>query len=186
MRILGSLILLSTVALSACAHDPGAAAPPTVPTSAPDIPTPSPAPISASDVKVENLLRWPLEGPAGFDKVEAGLQQVLQMKLISAEQFRGEGPVKLVDGYVLLFAWIQRPSGTVSIALEQTPCVSPQYAQDLIGAVQSPTTRDMHGTDYGKIYSARRNGVWVIFETTPQTYRCVNAISIRPAKESNP
>ena len=182
MRSSISLILLGTIAVSACAHDPRSAAP--IP--APDLPAPAPAPISASEVTVENLLRWPLEGPAGFDKVEAGLHQVLKMKPLRAQQFRGGGPVRLADGYVLLFAWIQRPAGTVSIGLAQEPCVSPENAKELIGAIQNSFIHDMHGIDRGKSYSIMREGVWVTLTTTPQTYRCVDSIQIRPARKINP
>ena len=185
MRILGSLILSGAFAVAACAHAPEVETAANAPEKDSTAPTPA-APPSATEVTVENLLRWPLEGPAGFDKVEAGLHQVLQMKLLSAQQFRGAGPVRLADGHVLLFAWIQRPSGTVSIGLEQTPCVSPQYAQELMGATQSLMIRDMHGVDRGKTYNTRRNGVWVTFMTTPRTYRCVSSIHVRPVKESNP
>ncbi|HZF96633.1 MAG TPA: hypothetical protein VEY92_00010 [Pseudoxanthomonas sp.] len=130
-------------------------------------------------------MRWPLEGPAGVEKVKAGLHQVLQMRLLPVKQFRSDGPVRLADGYVLKFAWIQGFSGSISIALEQAPCVSPENAQVLIGAVQSPITRDMHGVDYGKTYSTTRNGVEVIFRTTSETYRCVRSIHVHLARESN-
>ena len=173
MRLLGSLILLGTIAVSACAHDSGASAP-------------APAPISASEVTVENLLRWPLEGPGGFAKVEAGLQQVLQMKPQYAQQFTGRGPVRLADGNVLSFAWLQGLSGSVSIGVAQDPCVSPEQAKELIGAIQSPVIRDMHGVDIGKTYSTKRNGMLVSFTTTPETYRCVTSIQIHSTGESNP
>jgi hypothetical protein len=186
MRVLGSLILLSTIAASACAHDPGAAAP--VP--APDLPAPAPAPappsVSASEVTVENLLRWPLEGPAGVAKVEAGLSQVMQMEPLPAQQFRGSGPVRLVDGNVLLFVWLRRLSGSVSIGLAQEPCVSPENAKELIGAVQNTSVYDMHGMNHGKTYSTKRNGMWLIFTTTPETYRCVDSIQIHKVRNSNP
>ncbi|HZF97623.1 MAG TPA: hypothetical protein VEY92_05170 [Pseudoxanthomonas sp.] len=135
---------------------------------------------------VENLLRWPLEGPGGIDKVKAGLHQVMQMEPLRAQQFTGSAPVRLADGNVLSSAWIQGLSSSVSIGLAQEPCVLPEKAKELIGAVQSPNVRDMHGVDHGKIYSTKRNGVWVIFMTTPRTYRCVSSISIHLAKESNP
>jgi len=185
MRLLGSLALLGTIALSACAHAPEAEAPATAPAPDPAAPTHK-APPSAAEVTVENLLRWPLEGPAGIGKAKAGLHRVLQMRPLSAERFTGNGPVRLADGYVLSYAHIKGLSDNITIGLEQTPCVSPAYARQLIGAVQSPTIRDMHGVDLGKTYSTRRKGVGVIFETTPYTYRCVSAILIYPIKESNP
>ena len=183
--ILGSLILFGAFALAACAHAPEAEAPATAPAPDPAATTPPPPP-SAAEVTVENLLRWPLEGPAGVDKVRAGLQQVLQMRTLPVKYLTGDGPVQLADGFILTFASIQGFSDDISIGLEQEPCVSPTYAQQLIGAVQNPSIRDMHGVDRGKTYSTRRNGVWVTIRTTPVTYRCVTGISINPAKELNP
>ena len=181
MRMLGSLILMGALAVSACAHAPEVEAPTTAPANDSAAPTPM-APPSAAEVTVENLLRWPLEGTAGVEKVKAGLHQVLQMKPLIAQQFSGDGPVRLADGYILAFAEIKNLSHAVSIGLEQAPCISPLYAQKLIGAVESPGTRDMHGVDYGKTYSTTYNGVEVIFRTSPQTYRCVRSIYIYRAR----
>jgi len=183
MRLLGSLILLGTIAVSACAHDFGAPAPASAPAPAHDFPVP--VPISASEVTVENLLRWPLEGLGGIDKVKAGLHQVMQMEPLRAQQFTGSGSVPLADGNVLTFAWIKNLSNSFSISLAQEPCVSPEYAKELIGALQSPYFYDMHGVDHGKTYSTKRNGVWVEFMTAPKTYRCVSSIHINLAKESS-
>ncbi|HZF98163.1 MAG TPA: hypothetical protein VEY92_07970 [Pseudoxanthomonas sp.] len=135
---------------------------------------------------VENLLRWPLEGPTGLAKVDAGLHQVLQMKPLHAQQFIGRGPVRLADGNVLSFAWLQRLSGSVSIGLAQEPCVLPGHAKELISAAQSPVIRDMHGMDIGKTYSTKRNGMLASFTTTPETYRCVTSIQIHSTGKFNP
>jgi hypothetical protein len=185
MRIFGSLILSGAFALTGCAHSPKAEDAATAPAPDPAALTHT-APPSAAEVTVEHLLRWPLEGPAGIGKVKAGLHQVLQMRTLPVKYLTGDGPVQLVDGYVLNSASIQGFSGNISISLEQQPCISPAYAQQLIDAVQRPTIRDMHGVDRGKTYSTKRNGVWVIFYTTPVTYRCMTGISISPAKELNP
>ena len=180
MRPLVSLILLGTIAVSACAHDPRSAAPALAP--APDhaalTPIPKPTSISASEVTVENLLRWPLEGLAGVDKVEAGLHQLMQMKPLHSKQFRSTKPVRLADGNVVNSAWLRRLVGSVIINLAQEPCVSPEYAKKLIGAVQSPHVYNMHGIDQGKIFSVTRNKIWIIFTTNPETYQCVNSIQI--------
>jgi hypothetical protein len=185
MRILGSLILSGAFAVAACAHAPEVETAANAPEKDSTAPTPA-APPSADEVTVGNLLRWPLEGPTGVDKVKAGLQQLLQMRTLPVKYLTGNGPVQLADGFILTFASIQGFSDDISIGLEQEPCVSPTYAQQLIGAVQNPSIRDMHGVDRGKTYSTRRNGVWVTIRTTPVTYRCVTGISINPAKESNP
>jgi len=186
MRIFGSLILLSAIAVSACAHDPGAAAPANAPVPAPDLVAPAPPPISVSEVTVENLLRWPLEGPTGVDKVEAGLHQVMQMKPLRGGQFRSTESVRLADGNVVNSAWLRRLVGSVIVNLAQEPCVSPEYAKGMIGAVQSPYVYDMHGVDHGKSYSIKRNTIWLTFMTTPGTYRCVTSIQINPIEKSAP
>jgi hypothetical protein len=175
------------IAVSACAHDLRSAAPTPAPAPAPNISalTPASAPISASEVTVENLLRWPLEGPTGFDKVEAGLHQVMQMEPLRAQQFTASGPVRLADGNVLLFAWLRRLSGSVSIDVAQEPCISPEQTKALIGAVQGHVIRDMHGGEHGKTCSTTRNGVRVKVTTTPKTYRCVDSIQIHKIRDSN-
>ena len=182
MRLLGNLILLGAIAVSACAHDPGIATPAN---ESPQTPA-SPPPIAASEVTVENLLRWPLEGSAGFDKVDAGLHQVLKMEPLPVQQFTGNGPVQLTDGNVLLFAWLGRLSGSVSIGVAQERCVSPEQTKALIGAVQTHVIRDMHGGEHGTTYSTTRNGVRVKVTTTPKTYQCVDSIQIHKIRDSNP
>lgn len=129
---------------------------------------------------IEHLLLWPLEGRAtGVAKVENGLKRTFKMTQPNGSEFSANSPVRLTDGYVLDFAWISEVSGDVDIGVGQTPCFSPTRAAQLIQAVENPVFQDAHGVDRGKSYDARRNGVWVKFRTTPQTYQCVTSIHLK-------
>ncbi|QCW25349.1 hypothetical protein FE772_06420 [Lysobacter enzymogenes] len=134
---------------------------------------------SAGVTTLENLLRWPLEGEAGKQKVAAALRRSFFMKPLQARQFSGEGPVKLADGNVLSSAWIGELSGQIDIGVAAEPCVSPELAAGWIGA-RGEATLDAHGVDRGKTYQAQGAGVRVEFTTTPSTYRCIDSINIYP------
>lgn len=135
----------------------------------------------AGSITIENLLRWPLEGEAGKRRVDAALRRIFEMKPLQAQQFSGDGPVKLSDGNVLSFAWIGELSGQVDIGVAGEPCVSPEQAAGWIGA-QAAITQDAHGQDRGKTYRTQRAGNWIEFTTTPATYRCIDSINVYPAK----
>lgn len=134
--------------------------------------------ITRNDVTLENLLRWPLEGQAGLDKVESGLHQVFEdMEPLPNLQFSSSGAGYLASGAVLSFASIRRLSGHFDIGLKQDVCLTPEPYAELIGA-QGSVTPDAHGVDRGKTYSVKKNGVMVNIETTPTTYQCITSIHI--------
>lgn len=140
-------------------------------------------PVAASKetLTVENLLRWPLEGPAGVVKAGAELRRTFPgFEQLDTTEFNKDGPMRLEDGYVLSFAWIRGPEDSLSIGLESDPCFSPARAAEISGAVLSPVLQDLHGIDRGRHYDAKGNGVRIRFTTTPETYRCVTSIQVHP------
>lgn len=137
-------------------------------------------------VTVENLLRWPLEGTDGTEKVLAALDQVFEMKPLRASQSSGQGPVRLTDGHVLSFAYVRKLSGDIDIGIDQNACVSPDWAVAVTGAVLNPVYQDAHGVDRGRQYDATGNGMALRINTTPVTYRCVTAIHIYPSPKERP
>jgi OmpA family protein len=139
----------------------------------------------AEMVTIENILRGPLEGPRGADKIIAGLHQVYEMAPVR-DCYRAQGPAVLADKYVLSFASVRMHTGAIHIGLQDEPCYQTEQAAALIGAVADPTVNDAHGVDRGKTFSANRNGVMVYFDTTPDTYRCVISIHIRTAHKEVP
>ena len=145
--------------------------------------------VSKDTVTVEDLLRWPLEGPGGADKVIAGLQQAYKMTPVP-DGYRADGSAVLADNYLLSFASVRKLTGAIHIGLQKEPCYPPEQAAALIGAVEDPAINDTHGVDRGKTFGVTQNGVMVYFYTTPITYRCVSSIHIRtfrkilPASES--
>ena len=64
---------------------------PTPETASPQITSPAAEslPLSKDMVTVDNLLRWPLEGPDGADKVSAGLGQVFELRELKPSWFTG-------------------------------------------------------------------------------------------------
>ena len=135
-------------------------------------------PMSKDMVTIGNLLRWPLEGPGGADKVIAGLQQTYKMTPVR-DGYRADGPAVLADNYVLSFASVRKLTGAIHIGLQEEPCYPPEQAAALIGAVADPAVNDTHGVDRGKTFDVTQNRVVVYFDTTPVTYRCVTSIHIR-------
>lgn len=131
--------------------------------------------IRRNNVTLENLLRWPLEGKTGLEKVEAGLHQVFEdMEPLPNQQFASVGAAYLADGTVLSFAHI---GSHFDIGLKNDRCIQPEPYAELIGANGS-VTPDAHGVDRGKSYRVKRNGVIVIIDTTPNTYQCITHVSI--------
>ena len=139
------------------------------------------AAVSKDAVTVENLLRWPLEGPAGVVKAGVELRRTFpDFKPLPPADLRRDGPMHLADGYILSFVWIRVPTESLSIGLESEPCFSPTRAAEISGAVLSPVFQDAHGVDRGRHYDANGNGVRIRFTTTPETYRCVTSIQVHP------
>lgn len=158
---------------------------PTPETASPQITSPAAEslPLSKDMVTVDNLLRWPLEGPDGADKVSAGLGQVFELRELKPSWFTGEKPVKLADNYVLSFTWIGPGPNRIDIGLKQEPCFSPERAVEITGAIMDPVFRTDHGVDFGRTYYAERNGVLIRIKTTPETYRCVVSIHVSPIRK---
>lgn len=139
--------------------------------------------IELRDVTLEHLLRWPLEGESGMDKVEAGLHQVFQdMEPLPNQQFSSSGVAYLFDGTVLSSAWISK--GQFDIGLKNVVCISPEPYAELIGA-QGSVIPDAHGVDRGKTYSVKKNGVMVRISTTPITYQCITSIHIHQLRKKS-
>ncbi|MGO4259399.1 hypothetical protein [Lysobacter sp. TAB13] len=137
-------------------------------------------------ITIENLLRWPLDGAAGRDKVVAALSRLFEMKPLRASQSSGEGPVRLVDGHVLSFAHVRNLSGDIDIGIDAKSCIDPDWAAAVTGAMLNSVDQDTHGVDRGKQYDVTGNAMALRINTTPVTYRCVTAIHIYPLPTERP
>ncbi|WP_157510262.1 hypothetical protein [Lysobacter sp. Root559] len=136
---------------------------------------------SKEAMTVDNLLRWPLEGPAGVAKAGTELHRKFpDFKPLPPADLQRDGPMRLADGYILSFVWIRVPTESLSIGLESEPCFPPKRAAEISGAALSPVFQDAHGIDRGRHYDAKGNGVRIRFTTTPETYRCVTSIQVHP------
>lgn len=183
-RVVALMALIGGAGLQGCASI-GMPVPPAAPSQVAS-PTSESVAVSKSMVTIENLLRWPLEGREGADKVIAGLRQVYEIVELRPLLFAGDGPVQLEDGYTLGSTLIGPGQRDFDINVKEESCFLAARAAAVIGAVPSPVIQDAHGVDRGKIYDARRNGMWIRFTTTPGTSRCIKAIYVRSSKEANP
>lgn len=173
--------LIWSAGLQGCATTT-ASAPATTPSHAAS-PISGSAGVSKNTMTIEDLLRWPLEGPAGVAKAGTELRQIFPgFKPLPPADFHRDGPMQLADGYILSFVLVRVPTESLSIGLESEPCLSPARAAEISGAVLSPVFQDAHGVDRGKQYDAKRNGIRVNFTTTPVTYQCVDSIHVHPIR----
>lgn len=67
----------------------------------------SPPRVDAEGPTVDHMLQWPLEGPAGSDRLAKNLEHSFQMKTLPSSQQSGDGPVTIEEGTVLSFAFIR-------------------------------------------------------------------------------
>lgn len=179
LPVAASLTLMCSLGLQGCASTSAPA--PAITLSRAASPASESAAVPKGAVTVENLLRWPLEGPAGVVRTGAELRRAFPgFEPLPPADLHGDGPMQLADGYILSFVLIGVPTESLSIGLESEPCLSPKRAAEISGAVLSPVFQDAHGVDRGKQYDARRNGIRLNFTTTPGTYRCVDTIHVRP------
>lgn len=171
--------LIWVTALQGCATTT-ATAPATTPSQVAPLSS-EPAAASEKALTVENLLRWPLEGPAGVVKTGVELRRAFPgFKPLPPADLTKDGPMQLADGYILSFVLIGVPTESLSIGLESEPCLSPARAAEISAAVLSPVFQDAHGVDRGRHYDAKGNKVRIRFTTTPYTYRCVTSIQVHP------
>lgn len=164
-----------SLGLAACAAD----------SPRPDMPVERAAP-ATSQLSAEAILRWPLEGQQGGDRLIAELHRSFAMRMFADQQYSGDGPLRLADGTVLNFAMIRGKPGVVDIGFELSPCLPALKAAELAGATEQPGTEDAHGSDVGKWYRSTANGMVVRFDTEPVTYRCVKTVHIRSARVAKP
>lgn len=140
----------------------------------------------ARAVTVEDLLRWSVEGPVGVDKVRSGLKRIFKMTPVGVHVLGSAGPAKLADGYILSFATIRGLSGAIDLGVEAAPCYSPERAAGLVGGATGKVELDAHMVDHGKTYTIEKNGFYVSFATTDETYRCVKSIHVWPVDTKEP
>lgn len=178
------LFVVALLALQGCASTTA----PVRKTTSPQIASPAPESVAASEeiLTVENLLRWPLEGPSGVDRTIAGLRQVFTMEELTTGELYGKEPVTLSDGYILGSTTLSPEYKSIHVHPQQAPCFSPERAIEITGAVMDPVFRSEHGVDLGHTYNVTRNGVRVSFTSTPETYKCVYTIHVWPARKVQP
>ena len=134
---------------------------------------------------IENILQWPLEGPAGVDRIIDVLRRDGRMSL-QGRSLNSIDTYRFGDGYEAEFIHIDIPSSQINIGIGNEKCLDPGYAAELSGSDPSPVREDSHGVDHGRNYIRRKADVLVHLSSTPITDVCIESIYISTKKDSKP
>lgn len=128
-------------------------------------------------LSVQNILRWPLEGPAGADRVISALLSIGKFSQYQGPQYSGENELLLDDGFVIANSWIINGARQVDINLRDHPWLLPAEAQKISGATKEQFFFTSHGENIGETYSVEMRNMLVRF-TTDTNYKCVRGINL--------
>ena len=127
---------------------------------------------------IQNILQGPLEGQEGFMRAVAHLRDATLYGLVAPLQSVSLAPFRTVDGYRVETVWFKDWTQSVSIGLDDSPCLEARVAVAAIGANPEDVHQGSHGEDVGAKYTAVRNGVTVRLSTANTTSACVQNIYI--------
>ena len=126
---------------------------------------------------IENILQWPLEGPAGVDRIIDVLRRDGRM-LLQGRSLNSIDTYRFGDGYEAEFIHIDIPSRQIRIGVADSKCLEPALAGKLAGTEVSPVREDAHGIDRGRNYIRRKDGVLSYLSSTPVTDACIESIYV--------
>lgn len=137
----------------------------------------------AADLTVEDILRLPLEqGASGYDRISKDLRSIGQFSV-----FRQDPPIlkagramRLADGHVIDSASIEDYQGErkLGLALGQGKCFPLARAEAITGVTTASGQPQEHDNEHGRTFTARRNGMLVIFSTQSPGSECVGSITL--------
>lgn len=135
---------------------------------------------AATALTIENILQWPLEGEKGFMRTVARLRDATSYRVVAHLQSVSLEPFQTADGYRVESVWFKDWTRSVSIGLDESPCIEARVAVAAIGADLEDVHRGSHGEDVGEKYASVRNGVTVRLSTANSSSACVETISKLP------
>ena len=144
----------------------------------------APQPV-ATTLTIENILQWPLEGVEGFLRAVTHLHDATSYEVVAPLQSVSLEPFRTADGYRVETVWFKDRTQSVSIGLDDSPCVDVRSAAASIDANQEAIHQGSHGEDVGKKYASVRNGVVVRISTANTSSACVQNIYIDVSKNRN-
>ena len=127
---------------------------------------------------IQDILQWPLEGEAGFLRAVAHLRDATLYRFVAPLQSVSLAPFRTVDGYRVETVWFRDWTQSVSIGLDDSPCLEARVAVAAIGANREGVHQGSHGEDVGAKYTAARNGVTVRLSTANTNAICIQSIYI--------
>ena len=165
MRIVGTMVLLTSVG---CVSTPGAKR------------------ASQSDIvplTVEEILRLPLEqGVAGYDRVSQSLRSVGHFSMLRQTPpiLKAGRALKLSDEHVVVSASIEDYEGyrKLGLALDDGKCFQLARAGAITGGATTSEQPQEHDNEHRHTFTAKRNGMLVIFSTARQDSECISSITL--------
>ena len=147
--------------------------------------TVSTRPVAVSDavadaaLKVEDFLRWPLQGPEGYDKAVAALLRTYrgQASSVAPPYLYARNAVRLSDGFSLAGAQVDNQywhRAIASVSIAEQPCFRMSRAAEITGIQWTPPTA---GLSPGRSFSVQRNGVKLTVAESSENPQCVVDIS---------
>lgn len=133
-------------------------------------------------LSVENILRWPLEGPTGADRVISMLLKTEKFEKIKGIQYWSKEKFALNDNFVVEKSWIIPSARKIDINLNANPCLSVQQAKAFSKAGKEQFFPSSHGEPAGDTYSVEVGRMLVRF-TTDLDFNCVENINILELSE---
>lgn len=159
-------VAAALVMLAACSTDPAR--------STPNHATP------ASAARMDDFVRWPLQGPAGYDQALAELMQLYRAQATRQDppSVYARNPIRLADRFVIAGVQIDnqywyRP--VVAITVASQPCYPMAQAAAVAGIELPPPGPDTGSP--GRSVSARRNDMELTLTESRSDPRCVEDIS---------
>ncbi|MGO4778941.1 hypothetical protein AB4084_26085, partial [Lysobacter sp. 2RAB21] len=130
-----------------------------------------------------DILRLPLEqGASGYDRISKDLRSIGQFSV-----FRQDPPImkvgramRLADGYVIDGASIENYQGErkFGLALGEEKCFPLARAGAITGVTTASGQPQEHDNERGRTFTAKRNGMLVIFSTPSPGSECVSSITL--------
>lgn len=139
-------------------------------------------PAPKHDLSIENILRWPLEGAAGADRVISLLLKTGKFEKIIGVQYWSKESFTLSDDFGVRKIWIIPSVRKIDISLNSDPCLSVQQAKAFSKAGKEPFFPSSHGEPAGDMYSVEAERMLVRF-TTSLDFKCVENINILELSE---
>lgn len=148
--------------------------------------TPREKPVSRSDIgtfTVEDILRLPLEqGATGYDRVSESLRSIGQFSVLRQNPpiLKAGRAMRFSDEHVVVNASIEDYEGyrKLGLALDDGKCFPLARAGAIAGVVTTGAQPQEHDNEHGRTFTAKRNGMLVIFSTPSPGSECVSSITL--------